>query len=261
MSRRGPTTILLALIVALVAVGVISIFAVRNMGIVGDTARQNSISLGQSAVTESVAALEDSGRRIVQLKTLLVAREVQIFIEQHPDLTDAQLAEKGITAFESGRITFKSGVRVEHVEIVRRSLLQFLHVIGLSPFQKADGGAGADRRTISIMSLIGLIMLMGLVTKNAILLVDYTKVLRRRGLARREALITAGRTRLRPILMTTMAMILGMIPVAAGIGASSNFRQAIGFTIIGGLVSSTVLTLVVVPVVYMILDNFKSKFF
>ncbi len=115
-------------------------------------------------------------------------------------------------------------------------------------------------KLFDMVAFIGLIMLMGLVTKNSILLVDYTNVLRRRGLKLTEAIIEAGSTRLRPILMTTMAMILGMIPVAAGIGASSNFRQAIGFTIIGGLVSSTLLTLVVVPVVYLIMDNFVSKF-
>ena len=115
-------------------------------------------------------------------------------------------------------------------------------------------------KLFDMVAFIGLIMLMGLVTKNSILLVDYTNVLRRRGLKRSEAIIEAGSTRLRPILMTTMAMILGMIPVALGLGASASFRQAIGFTIIGGLISSTVLTLVVVPVVYVILDNFVSKF-
>ena len=115
-------------------------------------------------------------------------------------------------------------------------------------------------KLFDMVAFIGLIMLMGLVTKNSILLVDYTNVLRRRGLKRSEAIIEAGSTRLRPILMTTLAMILGMIPVALGLGASASFRQAIGFTIIGGLISSTVLTLVVVPVVYVILDNFVSKF-
>lgn len=81
------------LAVSLVAVGVISIFAVRNMGTVGETARQNSISLGQSAVAESIAALEDSGRKIIQLRANLVAKEVQIFIEQHPGLSTSQLIE------------------------------------------------------------------------------------------------------------------------------------------------------------------------
>jgi len=115
-------------------------------------------------------------------------------------------------------------------------------------------------KLFDMVAFIGLIMLMGLVTKNSILLVDYTNVLRKRGLRRFEAIVEAGSTRLRPILMTTMAMILGMIPVAVGFGTSSSFRAPIGYTIIGGLISSTVLTLVVVPVVYSILDDIVLKF-
>jgi len=109
--------------------------------------------------------------------------------------------------------------------------------------------------TINIMSLIGLIMLMGLVTKNAILLIDYTKVLRGRGLERREAIITAGRTRLRPILMTTTAMIFGMLPLFLGLGEGAEFRAPMARAVVGGLITSTLLTLIVVPVVYTILDD------
>ncbi|MEW6187401.1 MAG: efflux RND transporter permease subunit [Thermodesulfobacteriota bacterium] len=112
--------------------------------------------------------------------------------------------------------------------------------------------------TQNMMSLIGLIMLMGLVTKNAILLVDYTKVLRSRGLARREAIITAGRTRLRPIMMTTMAMIFGMLPLALALGAGAEMRAPMARAVIGGLITSTFLTLLVVPVVYSLLDDFSA---
>jgi HAE1 family hydrophobic/amphiphilic exporter-1 len=112
------------------------------------------------------------------------------------------------------------------------------------------------RDTINIMSLIGLIMLMGLVTKNAILLVDYAKVLRSRGMDRREAVVTAGRTRLRPIMMTTLAMIFGMLPLALALGAGAEMRAPMARAVIGGLVTSTFLTLLVVPVVYTILDDF-----
>ncbi|MCX6556541.1 MAG: efflux RND transporter permease subunit, partial [Candidatus Aminicenantes bacterium] len=115
-------------------------------------------------------------------------------------------------------------------------------------------------KLFDVVAFIGLIMLMGLVTKNSILLIDYTNVLRRRGLGRAEAIVEAGATRLRPILMTSLAMILGMLPVAFGFGTSSDFRKPIGFTIIGGLISSTVLTLVVVPVVYSLLDDMTQKF-
>jgi HAE1 family hydrophobic/amphiphilic exporter-1 len=124
-----------------------------------------------------------------------------------------------------------------------------LAIVGMAGTLLATGD------TLSIMSLIGLILLMGLVTKNAILLVDYTKVLRRGGMARRAALVAAGRTRLRPIMMTTLAMIFGMLPLALGIGQGAEMRAPMGRAVIGGLVTSTVLTLVVVPVVYTFFDD------
>ncbi|MGF1469776.1 MAG: efflux RND transporter permease subunit [Sandaracinaceae bacterium] len=108
--------------------------------------------------------------------------------------------------------------------------------------------------TMSIFAMIGFIMLMGLATKNAILLVDFANQLRAQGKERFEALVEAGATRLRPILMTTLAMIFGMLPVAIGHGDGGEVRRAMGIAVIGGLVTSTVLTLVVVPVMYTILD-------
>ena len=112
--------------------------------------------------------------------------------------------------------------------------------------------------TVNMMSLIGLIMLMGLVTKNAILLVDFTKVLRSRGMDRTQALITAGRTRLRPIMMTTLAMIFGMLPLALALGAGAEMRAPMARAVVGGLITSTFLTLLVVPVMYSFLDDFGS---
>jgi hydrophobe/amphiphile efflux-1 (HAE1) family protein len=109
--------------------------------------------------------------------------------------------------------------------------------------------------SVSVMSLIGIIMLMGLVTKNGILLVDFTNVLRDRGLSRFDALLKAGPTRLRPILMTTFAMIFGMVPVALALGEGAEFRAPMGQSVIGGLITSTLLTLFIVPVVYSILDD------
>jgi hydrophobic/amphiphilic exporter-1 (mainly G- bacteria), HAE1 family len=107
------------------------------------------------------------------------------------------------------------------------------------------------------MSMIGLIMLMGLVTKNAILLVDFTNHSRREGLGRDEALIKAGSTRLRPIVMTTLAMIFGMLPLAFAIGAGAEMRAPMARAVIGGLITSTLLTLIVVPVVYTYLDGLR----
>ncbi len=112
--------------------------------------------------------------------------------------------------------------------------------------------------SMSVMSMIGIIMLMGLVTKNGILLVDYINVLRGRGMERWDAALQAGQTRLRPILMTTFAMIFGMLPVAFSFGEGSEFRSPMGQAVIGGLITSTLLTLFIVPVVYTILDDFSA---
>ncbi|HEY7512429.1 MAG TPA: efflux RND transporter permease subunit [Vicinamibacteria bacterium] len=111
--------------------------------------------------------------------------------------------------------------------------------------------------TLNIMSMIGLIMLMGLVTKNAILLVDFANQARAEGLPRDAALIKAGSTRLRPIVMTTLAMIFGMLPLAFAVGAGAEMRAPMARAVIGGLVTSTLLTLIVVPVVYTYLDGLR----
>lgn len=99
-------------------------------------------------------------------------------------------------------------------------------------------------------------MLAGIVVSNAILLVDYTNVLRRRdGLPLREAVVTAGRTRLRPILMTTLATVLGLVPMALGIGEGAELQAPMARVVIGGLMASTLVTLVLVPSVYTIFEE------
>ena len=109
---------------------------------------------------------------------------------------------------------------------------------------------------LSIFSMIGFIMLIGLVGKNAILLIDYTNTLRGRGMERDEALKQAGPTRLRPILMTTIALIFALFPVALGLGEGSELRQPMSIVVIGGLILSTMLTLLVIPVLYAQFDDF-----
>ncbi|MBH1971222.1 efflux RND transporter permease subunit [Moraxellaceae bacterium AER2_44_116] len=111
--------------------------------------------------------------------------------------------------------------------------------------------------TLNLFSIIGIIMLMGLVTKNAILLIDFIKESLARGEDRTHAILMAGRTRLRPILMTTMAMIMGMMPLALGLGDGGEQRAPMAHAIIGGVITSTLLTLIVVPVVYTYLDDIK----
>jgi hydrophobic/amphiphilic exporter-1 (mainly G- bacteria), HAE1 family len=109
--------------------------------------------------------------------------------------------------------------------------------------------------TLNILSMIGFVMLMGLVTKNAILLVDFANRSRRGGATLHDALTTAGQVRLRPILMTTAAMIFGMLPLALGLGESGETQAPMGRAIIGGVITSTLLTLIVVPVIYTYLDR------
>jgi HAE1 family hydrophobic/amphiphilic exporter-1 len=113
--------------------------------------------------------------------------------------------------------------------------------------------------TMNLMSLIGVILLMGIVAKNAILLIDFAKWNHEQGMPLREALIEAGRVRLRPILMTTVALIAGMIPVAIGAGEGADFRAPLGRAVIGGTITSTLLTLLVIPTIYEILVDVREK--
>ncbi|MGH7719215.1 MAG: efflux RND transporter permease subunit, partial [Gemmatimonadaceae bacterium] len=127
-----------------------------------------------------------------------------------------------------------------------------LSFIGVSLALWLTGG------NLNVMTMIGVIMLMGLVTKNGILLVDFTNQQRAAGHDRLEALLSAGRTRLRPIVMTSVAMIFGMLPLALALGEGSETRAPMARAVIGGLITSTVLTLFVVPVVYTLLDDLAA---
>jgi multidrug efflux pump subunit AcrB len=111
---------------------------------------------------------------------------------------------------------------------------------------------------VGMISLIGVIFLLGIVNKNAILIVDYTNQLKRSGLNQREALLTAAPLRLRPIVMTTLSTILGMLPIALGWGAGAELRQPMAVAIIGGLTTSTILSLIVVPVLYSLIDDLET---
>ncbi|GAB1344003.1 efflux RND transporter permease subunit [Gemmatimonas sp.] len=123
------------------------------------------------------------------------------------------------------------------------------------------GALAITGNTINLMSLIGVILLCGIVAKNAILLIDFAKWAREKnGMPLREALIEAGAIRLRPILMTTFALIAGMIPVALGRGEGAQFRAPLGVAVIGGVVTSTVLTLLVIPTFYEIFDRWRARF-
>ncbi len=140
----------------------------------------------------------------------------------------------------------------------------FLHPLTIMmSLPMAIGGAAMGlimaHQSVGLYALIGIVMLMGLVTKNAILLVEYCLMSMHRGTPRDVALREATDTRMRPILMTTVAMIAGMIPIALGIGAGSEVRAPMAVAVVGGLVTSTFLTLIVVPVVFTYVDDWKQK--
>lgn len=115
------------------------------------------------------------------------------------------------------------------------------------------------RSSFDLFSMIGCVMLMGLATKNSILLVDYAVEQMHKGVDRATALVQAGETRLRPIIMTSLALIAGMIPVAIGLNEASKQRTSLGIVVIGGTISSTLLTLVVIPVAYIYVDRFQDR--
>jgi Cation/multidrug efflux pump len=141
------------------------------------------------------------------------------------------------------------------------SFLDPISILLSMPFAMSGAILGllVSGNELSIVALIGIIMLMGLVAKNAILLVDFAKQATRRGTPCREALIEAGRIRLRPILMTTLAMIFGMLPLAIANGTGSELRAPMAYAVIGGLITSTLLTLFVVPISYSLLDDWKTR--
>ena len=112
---------------------------------------------------------------------------------------------------------------------------------------------------LSLFALLGLIMLMGLVVKNAILIVDFTNQLKAEGKFFKESLIIAGKGRMRPILMTTLSMIVGMLPIAMATGTAAEWKNGLAWVIIGGLLSSLILTVFLIPMVYYLVDTAKEK--
>ncbi len=113
-------------------------------------------------------------------------------------------------------------------------------------------------KPISVIVLIGVVMLAGIVVNNAIILVDCINTRRKEGMPRREAIIEGGKIRLRPIMMTTTTTVLGLLPLALGLGEGAELRMPMGITVVGGLLFSTLLTLVLVPVVYDLVEKTKE---
>lgn len=189
-----------------------------------------------------------------------IAEELEI----PPDimLEHIGMAEIMAESFESMAFTLLLAVII--IYMVLASLFEsFVHpfTIMVSLPLSISGGVGfllLWGQTINIMSMIGFIMLMGLVTKNAILLIDRTIKNREEGQTRYDALLNAGARRLRPILMTAISTISGALPVALGFGAGAGFRSSMGVAIVGGMLSSTLLTLLAVPMIYSYLDDLAN---
>ncbi len=188
---------------------------------------------------------------------------------------DAAGIPEGIRVFNGGEaenmrdmfkdMTIALGLAILFVYMIMVSLFEsYIHPFTIMfslpvALVGALGSLALGGMTLNMFSMIGVIMLMGLVTKNAILLVDFTNTLRGRGLEMRAALLEAGKTRLRPIIMTTATMVFGMLPLALALGSGAEMRQSLAVVIIGGLTSSTLLSLVLVPVVYTIVDGLREK--
>lgn len=145
--------------------------------------------------------------------------------------------------------------------LLYNSFLHPLTIMAALPFSLGGAllGLMIAQKALGIYALIGIVLLMGIVTKNSILLVDYTLINLAEGKSRREALLEAGVSRLRPILMTSLASVAGTIPLALGIGAGAEVRQPMGIAIMGGFTTSTLLTLVVVPVLFTYVDNCQNR--
>jgi HAE1 family hydrophobic/amphiphilic exporter-1 len=198
-----------------------------------------------------------------------VGEEIKKIVSENIHEPNVTIAYKGQLERQSeafGSLLFALGVAILLVYFVMVSLYNSYLYPFVVLFSLPVAVIGAflaltmAGQNISIFTLIGLIMLMGLVAKNAILLVDFTNKCREEGMSVIEALVEAGKERLRPILMTTVAMVIGMLPLALATSASSENRNGLAWVIIGGLTSSLLLTLVLVPAVYVIMENFKAKF-
>jgi HAE1 family hydrophobic/amphiphilic exporter-1 len=146
------------------------------------------------------------------------------------------------------------------IAVQYENLIHPLAILGTLPltFFGVSWSLYLTGKSFSVTAFIGVIMLAGIVVNNAIVLVDYIETLRSRGLSRREAILKAGPTRLRPVLMTTLTTVLGLLPLALGFGDGGALNSAMAVVVIGGLSLCTLLTLVVIPVVYSLLDDFAG---
>jgi HAE1 family hydrophobic/amphiphilic exporter-1 len=250
--------------------------------VMGPDGRPRTLPLGQIAtITQSLGPAQvshldsdpvvtvqanTSGRPLTEVMRDINAKIAKITLPPGVHITQGGEAKDQAEVF--GRIFSALGIAVMLMYLILvmqfGSFLEPLAIMASLPLSLIGVMLALmlTNTTINIMSLIGVILLMGIVAKNAILLIDFAKWAREKeGVTRREALITAGAIRLRPILMTTLALIAGMIPVALGVGEGAEFRAPLGRAVIGGVITSTLLTLVVIPTFYEILDEWREWVF
>jgi len=198
------------------------------------------------------------GEVMAKIKALASVKNLPPGIEQG-SLGEAKIMAEIFAGF--GR-ALGTGILLIYIVLVLlfKGFLQPATIMGALPLAigGALGGLLIGGKELGMMSLIGIIMLMGLVTKNSILLVEYALQAREAGMPREEALLKAGRDRLRPILMTTIAMIAGMLPIAFSLGEGTERLSPLAMAVVGGLVTSTLLTLLVIPVAYTVIDDVGS---
>ena len=205
-----------------------------------------------------------AGRSLSEVQADIQARLAPIPLPPGVRLSQGGQVEQQTEVF--GKIFIALGVAVALMYLILvvqfGSFLDPLAILISLPLSLIGvmGALAITGNTINLMSLIGVILLCGIVAKNAILLIDFAKWAReRQGMPLREALVEAGAIRLRPILMTTFALIAGMVPVALGRGDGAQFRAPLGVAVIGGVITSTVLTLLVIPTFYEIFDRIRTR--
>jgi hydrophobic/amphiphilic exporter-1 (mainly G- bacteria), HAE1 family len=173
---------------------------------------------------------------------------------------DSQFFQETFTSMGIAMITSFALVYVLMVMLYSSFLTPFVIMFSVPlALVGALYGLALTHQTLNLFSLIGIIMLFGLVAKNGILLVDYANTQRKHGLRALEAMRTAAGIRLRPIVMTTMSMVFGMLPLALGLAEGAEFRRSMGTVLIGGLLSSLILTLFLVPVIYSWVAGFIER--
>lgn len=226
---------------------------VSEPSILERTNRQNSITIGSSAVGRPSGDIVKDIKKKIEVTKLPAGVEVEFLGD----------AKNQADSFKS--LAFALAIALVLVYMVMVSLYESLVYPFVVIFSVPVALIGAllaialTMNQLTIFTIIGMIMLLGLVTKNGILIVDFANHLKAEGMIITDALVEAGKERLRPIIMTTFAMILGMLPLALSQSPGSEFKNGMAWVLIGGLTSSFLLTLFVVPAVYMVVENLKNR--